>query len=326
MCSVVGGLSTVTRTAVKISVIIVAFYGDQWLRPCLEFSRAETDDSLQILIGDNYGNSNVSSLCDNTRIKAYKLPGPLRFAEANNLLLLKTCFSSDYVCFLNQDTKSPPSWIRNASDFMNHHPKIGAITPLISNYTCDSWDPDFRSNFADMPNFGSVESCNLPIFIEVPRITAAAMVVRTSLLLEVGGFDPIFGSYYEDYDLCRRIRAAGYKVGIWSGAMVPHFSGSATLTDAQDRQRQRLIVRNKIIHRLRESKRMRFFQLISEIFSDLPRQLVRALLKRPAAKDVFILLGGYWDALQIGRRLILSDYDQKLAKNYFEQIGWPCTK
>ena len=48
--------------------------------------------------------------------------------------------------------------------------------------------------------------------IEVGYVTGADMMIRKSVLNEVGGFDPEFFMYYEETELTNRVRKSGYKV------------------------------------------------------------------------------------------------------------------
>ena len=46
------------------------------------------------------------------------------------------------------------------------------------------------------------------------------MLLRRACMLKIGGFDPVFGSYGEDADLCRRAQQAGWQVGTVRGVGV----------------------------------------------------------------------------------------------------------
>ena len=68
------------------------------------------------------------------------------------------------------------------------------------------------------------------------------LMARRSLLNELGGFDEAFApAYYEDADLCLRIRGAGYRVVYDPGVIVYHLEyGSAVsnrASEAGDRPR-----------------------------------------------------------------------------------------
>jgi GT2 family glycosyltransferase len=54
--------------------------------------------------------------------------------------------------------------------------------------------------------------------------------VRRQLLEEVGYFDENFFLYYEEVDLCRRIKAKGFSVRYWPDVVVVHLGGESSKT------------------------------------------------------------------------------------------------
>jgi O-antigen biosynthesis protein len=62
----------------------------------------------------------------------------------------------------------------------------------------------------------------------VEFVTGAALGVRAELVERLGGFDPaFFPGYYEDVDLCRRVRQPGYKVWYEAAAKAYHYEGGS---------------------------------------------------------------------------------------------------
>ena len=57
---------------------------------------------------------------------------------------------------------------------------------------------------------------------EIFSACAASMVVRKSVLEKVGNFDPKFFAYFEDVDLCWRIRLNGYSIVLDLDSVVYH--------------------------------------------------------------------------------------------------------
>lgn len=51
----------------------------------------------------------------------------------------------------------------------------------------------------------------------------AALLIRNAVLKQVGGFDEGYFYQYEDYDLCFRVKAAGYENWYQPGAVVTHY-------------------------------------------------------------------------------------------------------
>jgi GT2 family glycosyltransferase len=56
------------------------------------------------------------------------------------------------------------------------------------------------------------------------------MFVRRAAFDEVGGFDPRYFLYWEDADLCRRLRARGYDVRYVPAATAVHRVGHSSRT------------------------------------------------------------------------------------------------
>jgi N-acetylglucosaminyl-diphospho-decaprenol L-rhamnosyltransferase len=70
---------------------------------------------------------------------------------------------------------------------------------------------------------------------QVDWICAWCALVRTEAFRLVGGFDDDFFLYFEDVDLCRRLRANGFGVAIAGDAMASHDESSSTLRVGKSR-------------------------------------------------------------------------------------------
>lgn len=66
----------------------------------------------------------------------------------------------------------------------------------------------------------------------VDWVPGAFALVRHSVFDSLGGFDERFFLYYEEVDLCRRIKAAGYRVQYWPQLRVRHIGGASARTVA----------------------------------------------------------------------------------------------
>ncbi|MGQ9761964.1 MAG: glycosyltransferase family 2 protein, partial [Thermogutta sp.] len=131
-----------------------------------------------------------------------------------------------------------------------------------------------------------------------------------------------YGSYYEDYDLCRRIAAAGYQVGICTRGRVGHYGGSVTVDRQTYIRRARWIVRNRVIYAARWKWKRRLTGLVRYFVLQTPRDAARAILGRSAI-PLSAFLRGHVDLLRLGRRLASTVYDQKNWRKYLRVAGWP---
>jgi GT2 family glycosyltransferase len=273
---------------------------------------------------DNSGNTLIDEL-DLSAFEAEVLstPQPMGFAEANNFALLEASRLEDAVLFLNQDTKSPPGWIDECTRVLETYPELGAVSPCIRTYEGDGWDPSFLTCLSEEQEAAlkahSVEDEVIP----TQTAPAPALLVRTDVLLETGPFDPVYGSYYEDYDLCRRIREQGYRIGFCRDAHVRHFSGGSTTTEEQERRRMRQVIRNRVLYELREGDGSRWRMALDRFLRDFPHRLARGLAGTSSSQPPVVTIKAYGDLLRLGRRVFSSSYDEAKWEECLADLGWP---
>ena len=309
-----------------LTIVLVAYYGDKWLPACIDSLATASQRPVRLILVDNAGNRCISDL-DLARFEhcVVRPPHRLGFSEANNFALGYTDERDEIICFLNQDTRGRAGWLDECIEQFHAEPQLGALSPAIHTYDWRQWDPAFwdcARGAAEFPANAAVEDRLRPLYA-APRITAAAMLVRNAVLRQVGPFDPIFGSYYEDYDLCRRIRRAGYTIGICGTARLAHFSGSSTSDRRAERRRARLIVRNRVIDRLREAGRHRLRAMLPYVFYRLPYNACRSLWGTPSSQPLSVLMGGHLDLLPILDRLLSERRDRQHWQAYLESLNWP---
>jgi GT2 family glycosyltransferase len=70
--------------------------------------------------------------------------------------------------------------------------------------------------------------------VSVDWVSGACMLVRRDRFAAVGGFDERYFLYWEDADLCRRLRARGYQIRYVPGADVVHRVGQSSRTARAD--------------------------------------------------------------------------------------------
>jgi GT2 family glycosyltransferase len=73
-------------------------------------------------------------------------------------------------------------------------------------------------------------------------VQGAALYASSVALREIGLFDETYHTFYEEVDLCRRARLAGWRVALISELGIGHHGGGAT---AGSVYRRRQMMRNK---------------------------------------------------------------------------------
>ena len=152
---------------------------------------------------------------------------PLGFAANHNQASREEReFESEYFCVLNPDlrlTEDPfPALLECLA-----HPALGAVAPLVRNPAGDIEDncrkfPTPWSIFQKALGTDTTLYCSVEESLNPDWIAGMFMVFPRRSFEHVGGFDQRFHLYYEDVDICARLRLAGYRVALCPAATVIH--------------------------------------------------------------------------------------------------------
>jgi GT2 family glycosyltransferase len=151
---------------------------------------------------------------------------------------LRTCNAAaleargEYLFFLNNDTEVRADWLQPLLDVFRTRPDAGAVGARLLY-------PDGRLQEAggiiwrdgSAWNFGRHEDPERPAYSyvrEVDYCSGAALMLRRETFLQMGGFDALYQpAYYEDSDLCMRLRQIGLKTYYQPASQVVHYEGTS---------------------------------------------------------------------------------------------------
>ncbi len=113
-----------------------------------------------------------------------------------------------------------PSVLKEALAFL----RLDALAPR----RVRAWLPSSRSGrLGKLLSYANVPKGREPA--DVDWVCGWCMLVRVAAVRSIGGFDEDFFLYFEDADLCRRLRSTGHRVAIVGGATALHFESLSTL-------------------------------------------------------------------------------------------------
>lgn len=311
-----------------VAIIIVAYEGDAWIPDCLESLKSSTQINGLVILIDNKDNTGLTSgKIGSLTIHCLKTPHPMGFADANNFALMKVPPSVPNICFLNQDTISQKNWLEEALRCLDKNPKIGALSSMLKNYQGSDWDRDFKLSLKSQSGYKEdwLQPTHHPEsapFHLVDCIPATAMIVRTDVIKRTGPFDPLFGSYYEDYDLCMRIRKLGFHLAICPQSTIFHYSGSISQSPEARKRRSRWVIRNRTIHKIRKEEGPRWMLIWNLLIVAGSKQIIRSILRTPSSSHIKSVIMAYVDLLQILPRLFSKKIDQKFWNQFLNTICW----
>lgn len=235
------------------AVIVLSWNGAEHLGGCLRAAQAQRGAQAALLVVDNGSTDGSAALVrrDFPAARLVENGRNLGFSAGMNVglrLLRAAPEPPELVVLLNQDTLVDPDWLRHLLAPFAADARIAAVG-------CKIYYPDGRTiqhagkliepGRAMTRHIGYRErDCgqhDRPR--EVEGVTGAALALRMSALGEVGLFDEGYSpAYFEDDDLCWRLRRAGYRV---------YYEPRATLRHAESRSIPDLVRRSALMNRNR---------------------------------------------------------------------------
>lgn len=208
-----------------------------WNRPALTIDCVESLLALEypnhrILVVDNGSSDDsvgqISTAFPNVEI--LQTGTNLGFGAGNNRgIRLALDRGAQYVWLLNNDTKAFPETLTHLLAKAEQDPAYGAVGSVLF-YSLDperiqAWGGGAISLFSGRARHFQHPSPLGPTAF----LTAASLLVRADAMKTVNFFDDQFFLYWEDADLCYRIRKAGYRLAVAADAKLIHLE-SATLS------------------------------------------------------------------------------------------------
>ncbi len=239
-----------TTNSCDLSIIIVSYNALDYLRRCLTLVEAASDGlNLEVFVVDNQSRDNSCEMVEKEfpYVILLRAESNLGFAAANNLAIRQA--TGRYYLLLNSDAFVEPDALRKSVALMDATPKAGAagahltfedgtyqvsarfFPTLISEFfTLSGLCAHFpKSKFFSRTN-RTWDDPERPA--QVDWVTGAFMLLRASLLESIGLLNEELYFYYEDVDLCARIKKAGYEVWYFPQIRATHVGGgSASTTD-----------------------------------------------------------------------------------------------
>jgi N-acetylglucosaminyl-diphospho-decaprenol L-rhamnosyltransferase len=229
----------------EISVVIPSWNTRDYLRACLESLRATPKPSTELIVVDNGSADGSADLVaelepDATLIRNEKNEG---FARGSNQGMRVA--TGKYVLLLNTDTEFRADALQRMHAFLEENPTYAAVAPRLIH-------PDGRTQrtIQEFPNLRTTLFFSTPLerwfpnsrelrryFIrdwdqessrDVDQPPAACLLIRKQVLDQVGLFDEELWLFYNDVDLARRLKAAGWKTRYLAEAEVVHHVGAST--------------------------------------------------------------------------------------------------
>lgn len=224
----------------KVSFITVCYRTPNLIRVLLKgIERANFSFPFEYFLVDNGQDGTAAMVRERFPWVTVLAPGAnVGFARGNNLAFRRA--AGTYCMLVNPDLTVFPGQMEALLAFADTHPDIGMAGPRIENpngtrqETCTRFPTPLtpvcsRTVLGKIPWGRSV--IDRYLMRDIPHdephdadgLYGSALLIRRSVLEDVGYFDEGFFMYYEDVDLCRRVWERGWRVTYVPVARFVHY-------------------------------------------------------------------------------------------------------
>lgn len=250
-----------THGKARVLVVIVNYRSAELTLACLRSvlqDRASSNLEVKVVVVENDSGdavalqSGLAGLEGVALIQADKNGG---FAYGNNLgfqYAYETGWLPDYFHLLNPDTRVYPGALAALVEFLEQHPRAAIVGSRLENGDGSEWPYAFR-----FPTLLSEVESGLRVGVAsrlleswrvarkmnntpalVDWVPGASMMVRRSLIEEIGGLDEEYFLYYEETDFCFKAQKRGWQCWYVPASRVVHLAGQSTgVTSAEGAER-----------------------------------------------------------------------------------------
>jgi N-acetylglucosaminyl-diphospho-decaprenol L-rhamnosyltransferase len=167
------------------------------------------------------------------------------FCGGNNLVIRPVLESDDppeYVLLLNADTVVLEHALDTLVEFMDHHPEVGIAGSQFLSPDGEIQSSPFRfmgimSELDRGLKLGIVSKLlsrwvtwppTPAVACEADWVSGASMILRRSMLEQIGLLDEGLYTYFDDIDICLRAKRAGWKTWYVPESRIIHLEGAST--------------------------------------------------------------------------------------------------
>ena len=225
----------------KFSVLIVNYASWPLTLRCIE-SLHETDhEDFEIIVVDN---DSVETPELPSSVRLIRNKANIGFARAHNRGIAAS--TGDLVVLINPDTLVGENFFESLETFFGENPRVGIAGPRILD-SDGGLQLSARREISALSGLlgrtslltrlfpkSSLVKSQFPAVTEgshpapVDWVSGACMAIRRETLQNIGSLDERFFMYFEDADLCRRARAAGWLVYYLPHVEIVHQTGASS--------------------------------------------------------------------------------------------------
>lgn len=229
----------------KLSICIVSWNTRDLLKKCLaSIYKYPPSCDFEVFAADNNSSDGTPDMVEKNfpQVSLIKNKENLGFARANNQIIEKA--KGKYILLLNPDTEVFAGSIDTLMNFLDNNKDAGVVAPKLVNS-----DGSLQRSCMGFPTLGAMAMRQLFLeallpfnpytkkylmsgfkhdkVAEVDQPMGACLLVRKEIIDKIGPFDSGYYMFFDEVDLCFRIKKAGWKIFFDPASSVMHHGGTA---------------------------------------------------------------------------------------------------
>ncbi len=233
-----------------VYAIVLNHNGKAWLERCFQSLLACCYPQLRVVLVDNGSTDGSVALARSIspQIHVLETGANLGFCGGNNAGIRYALErGAAYVALLNNDTYFESEWLLRLVEVGEANPQVGILGPVHLVFDGQEFNNWMTSAFPQLLDV--LRRRDQPgVWLPVERVEGSGLVAKRKVFEQVGWLDPIFFAFFEEFDLCRRTRAAGLDVAIVPSSKIHHHRGGSFGQPGLNRRRAFLMMQSSMIY------------------------------------------------------------------------------
>lgn len=234
---------SISKPTVDLSIIIVHYKTMELTLQCIQSVYDFSPDKLyEVIVVDNGSDDGIQEQLIQRFpfVHFIQMQVNVGFSKANNEAIQKS--RGHFILLLNSDCRLVDNLLKSMMSFMEKHEEVGVLGPRQVN-----GDGVFEPSCGRFPNLWreavrkiihyrlSINDYRLREYLDerhadrscVDWVSGSCLLLRRQAVEESGLLDERFFMYFEDVDLCQRVKKCGWEVRYLPSQTLIHYGGQS---------------------------------------------------------------------------------------------------
>ena len=214
----------------NISIIVPVFNNVAYTAHCLNsIKEHDAGESFEVIVVNDCSTDETKEYLGKCRgVRVIHNPSNLGFIGSCNVGALQA--QGEYLVFLNNDTEVTAGWLTALISTFENHDNVGIVGAKLV-YPDGSLQEAGGIIFNDGSGWnygrgGSPQASTVEFVSDADYVSGACLAISRERFTDLAGFDSLYSpAYYEDTDLCFKVRDQGARIIYQPKCAIIHFEG-----------------------------------------------------------------------------------------------------